>query len=85
MYSNQKVGTANKEAKVTKLGVSNSIKLKFMGLPKEYEVCPAVIKELSDDVNVRIGFFSGVANDRKVSIEFEAHKNFVRLVRVGSR
>ena len=78
-YLNQKVGTANKEAKVTKLGVSNCIKLKFMGLPKEYDVCPAVIEELSDDINIGIGFFAGVANNQKVSIDFEGRRNFVKL------
>ena len=52
-----------------------------MGLPTAYDVCPAVIEELSNDVNVSIGFFAGAANNQKVSIEFEARKNFVRLGR----
>ena len=51
------MGTANRDAKVIKVGMSNPIKLKFIDLERELEVCPVVIKELNDDVNVGIEFF----------------------------
>ena len=34
----KEIGTANKDSKLTRLGVSNRIKLKILGLPHEYDI-----------------------------------------------
>ena len=48
----KEIGTANKNSKLTRLGVSNRFKLKILGLPIEYNIYPAVISQLSDDLNM---------------------------------
>ena len=53
----REIGTANKDSKLVKLGISNAIRLKISGIPREYEIYPAVIDKLSNSINIGIVFF----------------------------
>ena len=54
----KQVGTAKSGSQLTRLGVSNPIKLNIAGMKKSFDVRPCVIKELSDPCNIGLKFFT---------------------------
>ena len=71
----KEIGTANKNSKLTRLGISNKINLKILGIPFEYSIYPAVIGQLSDDINIGMKFFQN--NPNNLPIEFTENQSSI--------
>ena len=67
------IGTASKNQKIKKLGISSRIFMRIDGIDKIIGINPCVIKNLSDDDDIWNGFFVEVANKIPCRIEFEEH------------
>ena len=74
------IGTANKQCKLTKLGVSNPIPIHIQGIGR-FEVKPAVIRNLSDPFNIGNGFLESIGKQIPTSLNFEGQSV---VFRVGS-
>ena len=74
------IGTADKQCKLIKLGVSNPIPIHIHGIGR-FEVKPAVIKSLSDPFNIGNGFLESIGKQVPTSLSFEG-KNVI--LKVGS-
>ena len=73
-YQNQEkklIGTAGADARITKLGKSNPIKMKFEGIRKEFVITPTVIKELADTVNIGDRFLSNLSQKENMKVRIE--------------
>ena len=56
--------------------MSNRIKLKILGLPHEYDIYPAVISQLSDDLNIGVQFFKSNPKSN-LAVEFSNNQSSV--------
>ena len=65
------IGTASAGSKMTKLGTSNPVKLKFEGIRREFTVTPTVIRELVDHVNIGDRFMSNVSQNEQINVRIE--------------
>ena len=72
------IGTADKQCKLIKLGVSNPIPIHIHGIGR-FEVKPAVIKSLSDPFNIGNGFLESIGKQVPTSLSFEG-KNVILKV-----
>lgn len=73
------VGTAKSGSQLTRLGVSNSIKLNIAGMKQCFDVRPCVIKELSDPCNIGLKFFTDLADRMSCQITFEKDGTSVKI------
>ena len=75
----KQVGTAKSGSQLTRLGVSNPIKLNIAGMKKSFDVRPCVIKELSDPCNIGLKFFTDLADRMRCQITFEKDGTSVKI------
>ena len=69
------IGTANKNGpRLQKLGVSNLIEMQISGIEGKFQIKPAVVETLSDQLNLGNGFLESVSNEIPVSIKFNSGK-----------
>ena len=74
------IGTANKEGpKLKKFGVSNPIEMKISGIQGRFEIQPAVVSTLSDELNIGNGFLNQIGKQLPVSIQFNQGKAILRV------
>ena len=66
-----KIGTANPNAKIKRLGVSNPIEMRINGIQKEFQVSPSVVSELSDSFNIGNGFLIKLSKKTPCQISFQ--------------
>ena len=69
------IGTANKNGpRLQKLGVSNLIEMQISGIRGKFQIKPAVVETLSDQLNLGNGFLESVSSEIPVSIKFNSGK-----------
>ena len=65
------VGTAKKNTRLTYLGTSKPIKFSIPGINNQiFTIAPAVIKELSDPINIGNAFFQGLGKKIRCQLDF---------------
>ena len=73
------IGTAKEGAQLQRMGTSNPIKMKIAGMRQEFCICPTVVRDLSDDLNLGDRWLDTIASMKGQKCQITYEKGHKRL------